>query len=142
MKISDKIKSILNAAAKSGNIGDIANELGVSVQVVSGSLAAIKKEHLATYENKTLLLTDEGLAAIGIDVSVSEDKPTEPVKKVKNKDIVANIYAANIAAGSKTVVDLVCQALGIDKVNARVYIYNHEKRVGLRTVGQKTATPA
>ena len=125
--ISDKIKSILLAATHSSNIGDIANELGVKVQVISGSLATIKKEELATYEDRKLVLTKAGLAVIKVKAT-----------KVKNKELVAALVTGQIGLRKATdeerptIVDLIASTLNKDKVEARVYLYNHEKAAGFR----------
>lgn len=126
MNLSDKIKSILNAAVKSNNINDIAATLNLSVQSVSGSLATIKKDNLATYEDKKLVLTTEGLNAIGVTL-----------KKKKNNEVVAAIVNGNPGMTNVDLVKLICTALNKDKVDARVYLYNYEKKAGLRTVGSK-----
>lgn len=119
--ISDKIKSILLAATHSSNIGDIATELGVKVQVVSGSIATIKKEELATYEDHKLILTKAGLATINV-------KST----KVKNKDLVAALVTGNPGLDKAGIVDLIASRLNKSKIDARVYFYNYEKAAGLR----------
>jgi hypothetical protein len=132
--ISDKLKLILTAAVKKHNISDIATELGLTVQAVSGSLATIKKDNLATYEDKKLVLTTEGLAAIGVTI-----------KKQKNNEIVAGIFNS-VVVGDRlptpeekiNIVNLIATTLNKTKVDARVYLYNHEKATGLRVV----ATPA
>lgn len=126
--LTDKVKNILTAAVDTHSIGEIANKLGLTVAAVAGSLATIKKDNLATYEDKKLVLTTEGLAAIGVTA-----------KKVKNKHIVADIVAANVGKTNAELVDLICAALNKGKVDARVYLYNYEKAAGLRTVGQKQA---
>lgn len=125
--ISDKIKSILLAATHSSDIHTIAGELGIKVQVVSGSLATIKKEGLATYDNHNLVITKAGLEAINVTT-----------KKVKKKDLVAALYSANVGDHKATkkehtnLVDLVAVTLNKTKIEARVYVYNHEKLIGLR----------
>jgi predicted transcriptional regulator len=126
--ISDKVKSILAAAVNTDNINEIASDLGVSVQTVVGSLATIKKDNLATYENKKLVLTIEGLAAINVTV-----------KKKKNKDIVASLVQRNIELQHTDLVELIATTLGKTRIAARVYLYNYEKATGLRTVSQKAA---
>ena len=130
--ISDKIKSILTAAVKVHNISEIATDLGLTVQAVSGSLATIKKDNLATYEDKKLVLTTEGLAAIGVTL-----------KKQKNKEIVASLVISQLgslrlATGEEKVnlVNSIATTLNKTKIDARVYLYNFEKATGLRTVGQ------
>lgn len=125
--ISDRIKSILTASTHSSDIAEIAKELGVSVQVVVGSLNKIKQENLATYADKRLVITKDGLAAINVTA-----------KKVKNKDLVAALVQGQIdhrAATKeehKALVELIATTLGKTKVDARVYLYNYEKSAGLR----------
>ena len=126
--LSDRIKSILTAATKSSNVDDIAAELGVKVQVIYGNIASIKTAELATYEDRKLVLTKTGLAAI----NVSD-------KKVKNKDVVAAIINANPDLDKPAVVDLIATTLDIEVVNARVYYYNWEVASGKRQPTKKVA---
>lgn len=134
--LTDKVKNILTAAVKTSSIADIAKDLGLTVNAVSGSLATIKKDNLATYEDKKLVLTAEGLAAIGV---------TAPKKK-KNNEIVDEICAAHpdlvATPMNPELVKLIGTALNKDKVDSRVYLYNYEKRQGLRTVGQSKSKVA
>jgi predicted transcriptional regulator len=125
-QLSDQVKAVLTAATHSSDINDIANELGVKLQVVVGSLAKIKKDELATYENHKLVLTKAGIAAINATT-----------KKVKNKDVVAALVKANQNLPHADLVKLIATTLGKTVVDARVYLYNYEKDAGLRTVGQK-----
>ena len=138
---TDKVKNILTAAVQHPSIADIAKELGVTVNTVSGSLATIKKANLATYEDKQLVLTAEGLAVIGVT--------STKTKKKKNNEIVDEIVAAHPELATTLMnpelVKLIGTALGKDKVDSRVYLYNHEKRHGKRTPGTAkvaAATPA
>ena len=121
MNVSSKIKTILTAAVTKSNIGEIAAEVGLSVQAVTGSLATIKKENLATYENKKLVLTPAGLSAIGVTVTN---------KKKKNKEIVADLVAANrelLTSDKPALVNLIATTLNKSVIDSRVYLYNWSK---------------
>jgi predicted transcriptional regulator len=130
-EISDNVKSILTAATHSSDINAIAAELGVSVQVVTGSIGKLKKAELATYVDRKLVLTKSGLAAINVTT-----------KKVKNKELVATIVNSNTGLEHGALVELIAQTLGKTKIDARVYLYNYQKAAGLRTVGQKQEVAA
>jgi len=124
--ISDKIKSILTVATKTSDLNEIAAQLNVKVQVISGSLATIKKEELATYADHKLVLTKAGLAAINVTT-----------KKVKNKEVVATIFNANPGMAHKELVQLIATTLNRTLIASRVYLRNFELDSGLRVVGSK-----
>jgi predicted transcriptional regulator len=120
MNVSDKIKAILTATVKSNNISEIASELGLSVQAVTGSLATIKKEKLATYEDKKLVLTVAGMVIVGI-------------KKQKNKDLVSGIVAQNATKLSRpALIKLIASEMNKTVNNAGVYLANYEKANGVK----------
>jgi predicted DNA-binding protein YlxM (UPF0122 family) len=126
--LSDKIKSILQAAVETDDISEIASELNLSVQAVTGSIAFIKKANLAIYENKKLTLTCDGFAAINV-----------VPKKKTNRQIVATLVAKNPNLPKADLVKLIAETLNKSIVDSRVYLYNYEVLAGLRTVNQKAA---
>lgn len=84
-------------------LGDVAEQLGVKVQVVTGNLAALKKHHLVDYADGHLSLTEAGIEMVEpkaeavVDhapVGVVADGQLTPEKEAVLEDLIADAKAA------------------------------------------------
>jgi predicted methyltransferase len=115
--LSANAKMIVTALATSANSpAKLAEQLGVKIQVVTGSMAGLKKSGIVTFSEGVMALTAEG------------KKLATPAKVNKTTKALA-IYNEGVAAKSprKTIITRYMNELGLSKAGASTYYQNAVK---------------
>ncbi len=138
--ISERTKNLLQAIMVGGRTSkQIADEMGVSINVVTGSLAVIKKNHLAVIDDKGVLsLTTTGKKLIQpIEVQSVTVKPTQPKavdpeseapiqsKKEKAWAIIEQ-HLGKVKRGE--LLKMLERDCGLTHNGANTYVYNYVKK--------------
>jgi Mn-dependent DtxR family transcriptional regulator len=154
--LNDKQVNILAQVATGVNtLGAVAENLGVSVQSITGNLAGLKKLNLVEYHDGHLELTEEGKkmthketidgkeevidaakidAAVETEVKKIKEKAEKPAKvkvekepRVTKKDQAWAIIEAMAGARRKDVTAEIMAKLNVTENNAGAYIQNYRK---------------
>lgn len=114
--LSANAKLIVTALGTSTNSpAKVAEQLGVKIQVVTGSLAGLKKSGIVTFNEGVMALTAEGQKLAGV-------KPA----KVNKTSQALSIYKEGAATKSprKVVITRYMNELGLSKAGASTYYQN------------------
>lgn len=144
-----QVNILAQVAAGVVTLGAVAENLGVSVQSITGNLAGLKKLNLVEYHDGHLELTEEGRkmthkeevidaakidAAVETEVKKIKEKAEKPAKvkvekepRVTKKDQAWAIIEAMAGARRKDVTAEIMAKLNVTENNAGAYIQNYRK---------------
>lgn len=142
-------------AAGHNTLADVAEQLGVKTQVVTGNLASLKKRHLVEYSDGHLSLTEEGaelvedkevevavaapvvesaeevieaiIKTVVAEVAAKKEKPVKVTKKQQAVGIIESMAGAR----RKDIVAELVSVMDITANNAGAYIQNHRAEQGI-----------
>lgn len=131
MNTQERINAIIAAVVSSASLASVVEKTGMSSAAIVGVVAAMKKNGLVEYANKTITLTEEGKKLLP-----SEEKKV--TKQSMANDVFARPEVQEMLAQSRRaeVKRLLMEEVGLTNNGAHTYIYNHQK--SLRVVEQET----
>lgn len=127
IQLSDRTVQLLKSFIPGVTSKQASEVTGMPIQVVTGSLASMKKRNLVVITDGVITLTKDGEKAIGLQkvIEVKEVKVhvAKPESKVAKAEVVIVEFLGKIKR--KELIEKLVQEVGLTKQGASTYVYNY-----------------
>ena len=136
-EISLNAANIINTIAKGTNTSKaVAEKMNISVAVVTGSLASLKKNNLVTVDNGVMSLTKAGFkyAYPGADKKQPTTASTTISRKLRTgtkAELARSVFDNRGDKTRKVIINELISVAGLSKNGAATYLQNLKRKAGL-----------